>query len=175
MDHQTFVDHYKTLGVARDAAKDDIQKGYKKMSLKHHPDKNNNSRASTKAFQRVNEAKEILSNPEERRVYNLDYDQHIAWTLRGSKAQKSKCKRKAGYDDNDESDEELRRAATNLRNKRARDYYQEQESPVPETHGTGRSHRKTEDWFNRECRPRRPRLWTPYQHPDIRVVGDVGW
>ncbi|KAH7410830.1 DnaJ domain-containing protein [Cadophora sp. MPI-SDFR-AT-0126] len=172
MSHQIFVDHYKVLGIARDASTDDIQKGYKKMSLKHHPDKNNNSRTSTKAFQRINEAKSVLSNPEQRHIYNQDYDQHIAWTLRGGK-----CKRKSGKSAKDDSDEELQRAAANLKNKRARDYYEEQERPASKKHDTGkpRCHRKENNYDRGYGRPRRPGLWAPYQHPDIRVVGDMGW
>lgn len=170
MDHQNFVDHYEILGVSRDATPEDMKKGYKKMSLKRHPDKNKSTDTATKAFQMVNRAYEILSNPEERRLYNIDYDQHVAWTRRGDKS-----KRKASNDDSDDSDdEEVRKAAARFINKRARTQYGEQERPVPETNA--RSCR-TEEILGREYyRPKRPKLWTPYQHPDIRIVGDnVRW
>tara|TARA_R110002060_G_scaffold64200_2_gene73354 strand:+ start:4115 stop:4330 length:216 start_codon:yes stop_codon:yes gene_type:complete len=53
MDHQNFVDHYEILGVSRDATPEDMKKGYKKMSLKRHPDKNKSTDTATKAFQMV--------------------------------------------------------------------------------------------------------------------------
>ncbi|KAK0120014.1 hypothetical protein ONS95_011432 [Cadophora gregata] len=172
MDREPFFDYYKALGVSRDASMNDIQTGYKKVSLKHHPDKNNNSRVSTEAFQRINEAKEVLLHPVQRRMYNIKYDQHVAWTLRDSRAQISKCKRKTGRDEEDDLEEKMRKAARVFANKRARDSYQE---PDPEITRTGKSRCKTGENFERQFRPNRSRLWTPYQHPDIRIVGDKGW
>ncbi|KAH9203466.1 DnaJ domain-containing protein, partial [Leptodontidium sp. 2 PMI_412] len=63
-------DHYKTMDIARDSTEAQIRKAYKKMSLKHHPDKHNNSEASTIAFQKLNEANCILSDPDKRHDYN---------------------------------------------------------------------------------------------------------
>ena len=86
-----------------------------------------------------------------------------------------KRKRKADSDDSDESDEEMRRAAASFMNKRARAQYEKQKASGSETNGMGKARNcRPEDRFDREYYRPRPKLWTPYQHPDIRVVGDPG-
>jgi curved DNA-binding protein len=67
-----FVDYYKTLGVPKNASADDIKKAYRKLARKHHPDVNPNDKDAHKKFQQINEANEVLSDPEKRKKY----DQH---------------------------------------------------------------------------------------------------
>ena len=67
-----FVDYYKTLGVAKNASADDIKKAYRKLARKLHPDLNPNDKEAHKKFQQINEANEVLSDPEKRKKY----DQH---------------------------------------------------------------------------------------------------
>lgn len=65
-----FVDYYKTLGVAKNASAEDIKKAYRKLARKLHPDVNPNDKEAHKKFQQVNEAHEVLSDPEKRKKYD---------------------------------------------------------------------------------------------------------
>lgn len=65
-----FVDYYSILGVDKNASQDDIKKAYRKLARKHHPDVNPNDAASSKKFQQINEANEVLSDPEKRKKYD---------------------------------------------------------------------------------------------------------
>ncbi|MEP6582731.1 MAG: J domain-containing protein [Ginsengibacter sp.] len=67
-----FVDYYKTLGISKAATGADIKKAYRKLARKYHPDVNPNDKESHKKFQQINEANEVLSDPEKRKKY----DQH---------------------------------------------------------------------------------------------------
>jgi DnaJ-class molecular chaperone len=63
-------DLYQTLGVSRDASKDDIQKAYRKLARKYHPDLNQNDNKAQDKFKRVQEAYDVLSDEEKRAAYN---------------------------------------------------------------------------------------------------------
>ncbi len=65
-----FVDYYSILGVDKNASQEDIKKAYRKLARKHHPDVNPNDAASSKKFQQINEANEVLSDPEKRKKYD---------------------------------------------------------------------------------------------------------
>ncbi|MEP6615398.1 MAG: J domain-containing protein [Ginsengibacter sp.] len=65
-----FVDYYKTLGVDKNAKTEDIKKAYRKLARKHHPDLNPNDKEANKKFQQINEANEVLSDPEKRKKYD---------------------------------------------------------------------------------------------------------
>ncbi|WP_163339500.1 DnaJ C-terminal domain-containing protein [Desulfopila sp. IMCC35008] len=64
-----YKDYYKILGVNKDASSDDIQRAYKKLARKHHPDVNKAADAEDK-FKEINEAKEVLRDPEKRKLYD---------------------------------------------------------------------------------------------------------
>ena len=64
-----YRDYYQTLGVGRDASKDDIQKAYRKLARKFHPDVNKAEEAEAK-FREINEAYEVLKDPEKRSKYD---------------------------------------------------------------------------------------------------------
>lgn len=65
-----FIDYYKILGLDKNATQDDIKKAYRKLARKHHPDLNPNDKEANKKFQQINEANEVLSDPEKRKKYD---------------------------------------------------------------------------------------------------------
>lgn len=65
-----FIDYYKVLGVDKNATQEDIKKAYRKLARKHHPDLNPNDKEAHKKFQQVNEANEVLGDPEKRKKYD---------------------------------------------------------------------------------------------------------
>lgn len=65
-----FVDYYKVLGVDKNASENDIKKAYRKLARKLHPDLNPNDKEANKKFQQINEANEVLSDPEKRQKYD---------------------------------------------------------------------------------------------------------
>lgn len=64
------ADYYELLGVARDADAEQIKKAYRKLALRHHPDRNDGSRESEERFKEITEAYEVLRDPEKRQRYD---------------------------------------------------------------------------------------------------------
>ncbi len=69
------TDHYRTLGVERMASTDAIKAAYRKLARKYHPDLNPNDPEANRKFQAINEANEVLSDPETRKKYDRWGDQ----------------------------------------------------------------------------------------------------
>ena len=65
-----FIDYYQVLGVNKDALPADIRKAYRKLARKYHPDVNPNNDEAKRKFQEINEANEVLSDPEKRKKYD---------------------------------------------------------------------------------------------------------
>ncbi len=65
-----FIDYYKTLGIDKNASDKDIKNAYRKLARKYHPDLNPNDDTAHKKFQELNEANEVLSDPEKRKKYD---------------------------------------------------------------------------------------------------------
>jgi len=65
-----FVDYYKLLGVSKTASTKEIKSAYRKLARKFHPDLNPNDKDAKKKFQQINEANEVLSDPEKRKKYD---------------------------------------------------------------------------------------------------------
>lgn len=65
-----FIDYYKVLGVDKLASQDDIKKAYRKLARQYHPDLNPNDSTAHKKFQEINEAHEVLTDPEKRKKYD---------------------------------------------------------------------------------------------------------
>jgi len=66
-------DKYAILGVARDASEQEIAKAYRKLALKHHPDKNPDDKAgATERFRKITEAYDVLRDGERRRLYDAE-------------------------------------------------------------------------------------------------------
>ena len=65
-----FPDYYKILGIDKSATPKDIKNAYRKMARKYHPDLNPNDKDAKRNFQQINEANEVLSDPEKRKKYD---------------------------------------------------------------------------------------------------------
>ena len=63
-------DYYQTLGVGREATAAEIKKAYKKLAMKHHPDRNQGDKSSEEKFKELSEAYEVLSDDNKRQTYN---------------------------------------------------------------------------------------------------------
>jgi len=66
----TTRDYYEILGVGREASAEDIQRAYRKLAMKHHPDRNPGDQEAESKFKEAAEAYEVLSDPEKRRLYD---------------------------------------------------------------------------------------------------------
>jgi len=65
-----FIDYYKVLGLNKSASQEDIKKAYRRLARQHHPDLNPDDKEAHKRFQQINEANEVLSDPEKRKKYD---------------------------------------------------------------------------------------------------------
>jgi len=77
-----YKDYYKILGVDKNASQKDIQKAYRKLARKYHPDVNPGDTTAEEKFKEINEANEVLSNPEKRKQYDelsSYYQQYGQW------------------------------------------------------------------------------------------------
>lgn len=65
-----FIDYYKVLAIDKQASEEDVKKAYRKLARKLHPDLNPNDKEAQKKFQQINEANQVLSDPEKRKKYD---------------------------------------------------------------------------------------------------------
>ncbi|MEO7978972.1 J domain-containing protein [Flavobacterium sp.] len=65
-----YIDYYKILEITKSATETEIKKAYRKLARKYHPDLNPNDKEAEKKFKEINEANEVLSNPENRKKYD---------------------------------------------------------------------------------------------------------
>lgn len=65
-----YKDYYEILGVSKSAGKDELAKAFKKLARKYHPDLNPNDSESETKFKEINEAYEVLKDPEKRKLYD---------------------------------------------------------------------------------------------------------
>lgn len=100
-----FIDYYNILGVSKTATQDEIRTAYRKLARKHHPDLNPNDKEANKRFQQINEANEVLSDPEKRKKYD-QYGKDWQHAEAFEKAQQSagagrRAGRKSAFEDSD--------------------------------------------------------------------------
>src|SRR2546430_3106398 len=77
-----YKDYYKILGVDKNASQKDIQKAYRKLARQYHPDVNPDDKSAEEKFKDINEANEVLSDPEKRKRYDElggYYQQYGRW------------------------------------------------------------------------------------------------
>ncbi len=65
-----FIDYYKILELDKSASQANIKKAYRKLARKYHPDLNPSDKSAQARFQQINEANEVLSDPEKRKKYD---------------------------------------------------------------------------------------------------------
>ncbi|UKT62853.1 DnaJ C-terminal domain-containing protein [Pedobacter mucosus] len=65
-----YIDYYKILDLKKNASIEEIKKAYRKLARKYHPDLNPNNQEANKKFQQLNEANEVLSDPDKRKKYD---------------------------------------------------------------------------------------------------------
>jgi len=79
-----YKDYYKILGVERTANKDEIKRAYRKLALKTHPDKNPGDSKAEENFKEINEAYQVLSDPEKRSRYDQLGESYTQWQRGGA-------------------------------------------------------------------------------------------
>ncbi len=65
-----YKDYYNILGVAKTASTDEIKKAFRKLAVKYHPDKTKGDKAANEKFKELNEANQVLSDPDKRKKYD---------------------------------------------------------------------------------------------------------
>lgn len=78
-----YKDYYRVLGVAKDASEKDIKQAYRKLARKYHPDMNPDDPGAEEKFKEVNEAYEVLSDPEKRKLFDQFGSEWKGWEQRG--------------------------------------------------------------------------------------------
>lgn len=79
-----YKDYYKTLGVDRKASEADIRKAYRKLAMQYHPDRNPGDKQAEERFKEINEAYQVLNDPQKRAYYDRLGSDYSSWQRRGA-------------------------------------------------------------------------------------------
>src|SRR5512143_3964496 len=78
-----YKDYYQILGVERAASADDVRKAYRKLAMQYHPDRNPGDKGAEDRFKEINEAYQVLSDPQKRARYDQLGSAYSNWQQRG--------------------------------------------------------------------------------------------
>ncbi len=78
-----YKDYYKTLGIERNATPEEIKKAFRKLALKYHPDRNKGNKEAEEKFKEINEANEVLSDPQKKARYDQLGASYSDWQANG--------------------------------------------------------------------------------------------
>ncbi|MCW5875495.1 MAG: J domain-containing protein [Anaerolineales bacterium] len=78
-----YRDYYEILGVGRGASQEEIKKAYRKLALQYHPDRNPDDKSAEEKFKEINEAYQVLSDPEKRTHYDQLGKEYNRWQRQG--------------------------------------------------------------------------------------------
>lgn len=81
-----YKDYYKILGVERNASKEEVKRAYRKLALKTHPDRNPGNKKSEERFKEINEAYQVLGDPDKRARYDQLGESYDQWQRGGAPA-----------------------------------------------------------------------------------------
>lgn len=79
-----YKDYYKILGVSRNASLDEIKRAYRKLALQYHPDRNPGNKQAEERFKEINEAYQVLSDPQRRARYDQLGESYSRWAQSGA-------------------------------------------------------------------------------------------
>ncbi len=79
-----YKDYYKILGVERNASTDEIKRTYRKLAMQYHPDRNPGDKHAEERFKEINEAYQVLSDPQKRSHYDQLGDSYSRWQQSGA-------------------------------------------------------------------------------------------
>jgi curved DNA-binding protein len=79
-----YKDYYQTLGVSRNASAEEIRKAYRKLAMKYHPDRNPDDKQAEERFKDINEAYQVLNDPQKRAHYDRVGSAYSNWQQRGA-------------------------------------------------------------------------------------------
>jgi curved DNA-binding protein len=79
-----YRDYYKILGVPRGSSADEIKKAYRKLAMQYHPDRNPGDRQAEDRFKEINEAYQVLSDPQKRTRYDQLGEDYSQWQQKGT-------------------------------------------------------------------------------------------